>query len=126
MTLQMPKTRVLVVDDNADTADALASLLVLFDCTAQAAYSGIEALAIGELLSPHLVVLDIAMPGMDGCATARRMRASAWGRQACIAALTAHGDDDTRAAAIEAGVDDYFIKPVNAETLLAILASRHL
>jgi CheY-like chemotaxis protein len=122
MTLQEPKTRVLVVDDNADAADALASLLTLFDCTVRVAYSGIEALSAGDLLFPHLVVLDISMPGLDGHDTARQMRARAWGQHACIAALTAHGDDDTRAGTVEAGMNFCFLKPISADTLLAVLA----
>lgn len=123
MTLPAPARRVLVVDDNADAADSLAALLTLFDCTVQVAYSGSEALALGELHRPQLVILDIAMPRMDGCETARRMRARPWGRQACIAALTACGDDELPCSTAEAGMDFHLTKPVSADVLLGILAS---
>lgn len=121
MTLQAPAPRVLVVDDNVDAADTLASLLTLFDCSVHVAYSGIEALALGDLLRPQLVILDIMMPRMDGRQTARSMRARPWGREACIAALTACADDLSVSTA-EAGMDVYLTKPVSADVLLGILA----
>lgn len=122
MTPQEPNFRVLVVDDNADAADTLASLLTIFDCTVHVAYSGVEALAVGDLLWPQLVFLDIGMPGMDGCETARRMRERPWGGQARIAALTGWGDDDRRCRAAQAVIDAHFTKPVTADALLRFLA----
>ncbi|QOY94832.1 response regulator [Massilia sp. UMI-21] len=121
MTLREPTPRVLVVDDNVDAADTLASLLTLFDCSVHVAYSGIEALALGDLLSPQLVILDVMMPRMDGRQTALRMRARPWGQQACIAALTACADD-LSASTAQAGMDYYLTKPVSAGMLLDILA----
>lgn len=123
MTLQEPKCRVLVVDDNVDGADTLASLLTMFDCTVSVAYSGIEALTLGDMVCPQLVILDIAMPGMDGCETARRMRERPWGRQACIAALTGWGDAEIRFCTVRAGIDVHLTKPVAADVLLGILVS---
>ena len=122
MTLQETNLRVLVVDDNADAADALASLLAIFDCTVNVAYSGIEALAVGEAICPQCVIIDVAMPRMDGCETARRMRERPWGEQACIAALTAWGGDDSRQRTVQAGMDFHLVKPVSAEVLLGVLA----
>jgi CheY-like chemotaxis protein len=121
MTPPEPKPRVLVVDDNADAADTLAALLTIHDYTVSVAYSGTEALALGDAFHPQCVILDIAMPAMDGCETALRMRQRPWGRQAMIGALTARGDDDTRSRAVQAGMEFYFTKPVKAETLLAVL-----
>lgn len=122
LLLQEPKPCVLIVDDNADAADTLASLLTICGCTAHVAYSGIEALAIGDQLHPRFVILDIGMPRMDGCETARRMRERSWGRQACIAALTAWNDEDVRSRALAAGMDLYFVKPVTVDMLLGVLA----
>jgi CheY-like chemotaxis protein len=123
MTLQAPKPRVLVVDDNTDAADTLASLLTILGCTANVAYSGVEALALGDVLRPHVVILDIAMPSMNGCETARRMRARPWGRQAYIAALSAWGDEASQCCTKEAGMDFHLTKPITADRLLAVLAS---
>ncbi|MGX4643017.1 response regulator [Massilia sp. SYSU DXS3249] len=125
MILQEPKRRVLVVDDNSDAAETLASLLTILDCTVQVAYSGAEALLLGDRLHPECVVLDIMMPGMNGCELARRMRERAWGRHACIVALTAWGDDDTRRRTAEAGIDIHLMKPVSAQLLLGALKSGH-
>lgn len=118
-----PTPRVLVVDDNVDAADILATLLGVFDCTVKVAYSGSEALVLGDALRPQLVILDIAMPGMDGCETARRMRERPWGPQACIAALTAHSPDDMPCCPIQAGMDLHFTKPIRVDVLVDILAA---
>jgi len=123
MTLQEPKPRVLVVDDNTDAADTLASLLTIFDCTVNVAYSGAEALALGDVLRPQFVILDISMPDMNGCETARRMREQPWGRQACIGALSAWGDETTRCCTEVAGMDFHVVKPVTADVLLGLLAN---
>lgn len=120
---QAPQLRVLIVDDNVDAADMLASLLTLSGCAVNVAYSGIEALALGELLRPQFVILDIAMPGMDGYETARRIRERPWGRQARIAALTAWGDEDVRRRTVQACMDFHFAKPVAARVLLDVLSS---
>ncbi len=117
-----PTCSILVVDDNADAADSLAALLTLFDCTVHVAYSGIEALALGDLLRPQLVILDIMMPRMDGCEAARRMRERPWGQQACIAALTASADGHIDRCTVQAGMDFHLTKPVSADTLLGILS----
>lgn len=117
-----PTLRVLVIDDNIDAADTLASLLAIFDCTVNVAYSGAEALAIGDVIRPQFVVLDLAMPRMDGCETARRIRERPWGEQVCIAALTAWGDEESRSRTSQAGVDFHLTKPVTTELLLGILS----
>lgn len=123
LLLHEPTPRVLVVDDNVDAADILATLLSVFDCTVQVAYSGSEALALGEALRPQLVILDLDMPGMDGCETARRMREQSWGPQACIAALTAWSGGDIPCCIVEAGMDYHFTKPMRVDALVDILAA---
>lgn len=125
MIPQEPKRRVLVVDDNTDAADTLASLLAIFDCKVQVAYSGAEALVLGDALRPGCVILDIEMPGMNGCELARRVRERAWGQQARIIALTAWGDDETRRRTAEASIDFHLMKPVSAQLLLGALKSGH-
>lgn len=122
ITLHAPKPRVLVVDDNADAADTLASLLAIFDCTVNVAYSGDEALVLGDVIRPQLVILDIAMPRMGGCETAQRIRQRPWGQQARIAALTAWGDEETRASTKRAGVDVHLTKPIDVDLLVGVLA----
>lgn len=122
MTPHEPKLRVLIADDNADAADTMASLLSIYDYHVAVGYSGSDALALGDAFHPRAVILDISMPGMDGCETTRRIRQRTWGRSACIIALTAWGDDDTRMRAEMAGMDFYFTKPIKADALLEVLA----
>jgi len=123
LLLHEPTPRVLVVDDNVDAADILATLLSVFDCTVQVAYSGSEALALGEALRPQLVILDLDMPGMDGCEAARRMREQSWGPHACIVALTAWSGGDIPCCIVEAGMDYHFTKPMRVDALVDILAA---
>ena len=120
-TPQLSKPRVLIVDDNADAADTLASLLEIFDWPAHVAYSGIEAIAMADLVLPRLVILDISMPHMDGFETARKLRARPSGEQVSIAALTAWGDEHTRCCTKEAGMEFHLTKPVSIESLLGVL-----
>lgn len=113
----------LVVDDHSDAADTLACLLpLLFACTVRVAYSGAEALVLAELISPQLVILDIPMPGIDGCEVARRMRQRPWGRQARIITLSWRGVDDDDCCGQLAGIDSHLTKPVSADELFDALA----
>lgn len=121
-SLEEPKRRVIVVDDNVDAADTVASLLTILNCSVKAAYSGGQAIALGDVFRPQFVILDIAMPGMDGCETARRIRQRPWGRQACIIALSAWDDQETRRRTAQAGMDVHLAKPITVEVLLNVLA----
>lgn len=117
------KPRVLIVDDNHDAADSLASLLTMFDCTVSVSYSGADALAVGDMLHPQLVILDVSMPQMDGCETAQRMRERAWGQEARFVAITAWGDEETRRSTSDAGIDFHLVKPVTIESVLGLLTN---
>src|SRR5262249_17540132 len=76
--------RVLVVDDNRDSAESLASLLRLDGHEVTVAFGGREALSVAEAAAPDLVLLDIGMPDLDGCEVARMLRASESTAAACI------------------------------------------
>jgi CheY-like chemotaxis protein len=113
---------VLIVDNNADAADTLAALLAHFQCEVSVAYSGAEALVLGEAVQAELVFLDIGMPRMDGYEVARSMRASPWGRRAFIVALTAWSDPLTHDRIARAGMDAHLIKPAPLDRMLALVA----
>jgi CheY-like chemotaxis protein len=115
--------RIMVVDDNTDAADTLGMLLESLACEVTVAYSGAEALASGGSFQPHLVFLDIGMPVMDGCETARRMRTLPWGRQAVIIALTAWSDEATRRRTELAGIDDHLVKPASVQRIREIIGA---
>jgi len=117
--------RVLQVDDNLDVADSQMLLLRCLGVDAQAAYDGETALAMIPEFRPHMVIMDIGMPGMDGYETARRIRQLPEGKDLILAALTAWSHDDARRQTAEAGFDHHFVKPLPIEALEKLLASLH-
>jgi len=112
--------RILVVDDNADSADTLALLLESHGARARAVYGGPAALASVPAFAPDIVLLDLGMPEMDGFDVARAMRAEGW-RHMRIVALTGWGQQADRARTREAGFDHHLTKPVDLEALTAWL-----
>jgi CheY-like chemotaxis protein len=109
--------RVLVVDDDRDVADSLVLLLRCWGLDVHVAYSGEAALTAVTELRPDLALMDIGMPGMDGCETARRMRKLPEARDLVIAAVSAWGPEDIRRGAAEAQFDHHFVKPIKIEVL---------
>jgi CheY-like chemotaxis protein len=116
--------RVLVVDDNRDSAESLAALLGVLGHEVHAAHDGREALELARRLAPDLVLLDIGMPGMSGHEVARRLRADAGLSDTVLIALTGYGSDNDRRASREAGFDGHLVKPIDFEALERILAGR--
>ncbi len=115
--------RVLIVDDQPETAESLAELVKLWGHQVSIAGDGPSALeAIGRFL-PDVVVLDIGLPGMDGYEVARRLRAEAGGDQLVLVALTGHGTDEHLREAEAAGFDHHVLKPIDFERLEALLVS---
>lgn len=110
--------KVLVADDNPDTANSLASLLELEGYEVQTAYDGEQALGIAGAFQPSLVLLDIGMPKMNGYEVAQRIRERVWGQSMTLVAITGWGQQDDKARAVTAGFDHHFTKPVNLELLL--------
>lgn len=113
--------RILVVDDNADLALTTAMLLKVKKYEAHTCQSGLKALELVELLQPDVVLLDLGMPDMDGYETCRRLRELDWGKQGVIVALSGYGQEDDKKRTSESGFDGHLIKPVNLQTLTALL-----
>ncbi len=113
--------RVLVVDDNVDAATTLALLLEIVGHAVATAHDGVQALAEAERLRPDLVLLDIGLPRLDGHDVARRLRAQAWARDLVLVALTGWGQASDRDASQAAGFDAHVVKPVEHESLMALL-----
>ena len=111
--------RVLVVDDDAPVRRMLERSLAAAGFEVESASDGGAALAAAERRLPDLVVLDVAMPGMDGLAVSRRLRAK--GADVGILMLTARDAVPDRVAGLEAGADDYLVKPFATEELVARL-----
>jgi two-component system, OmpR family, response regulator MprA len=111
--------RVLVVDDDAPVRRMLARSLAAEGFEVEAAPDGGAAMALAERSAPDLVVLDVGMPGMDGLAVCRRMRAK--GLTGSILMLTARDTVADRVTGLEAGADDYLVKPFAMAELVARL-----
>ncbi|WP_262848863.1 response regulator transcription factor [Mumia quercus] len=110
------RSRVLVVDDEPNITTLLSSTLRLVDLDVRQAHTGREALAAVEAYDPHLVLLDVMLPDLDGLEVARRLRAS--DRGVPILFLTARGGVDDRVAGLTAGGDDYVAKPFSLEEVV--------
>ena len=117
------KRRVLVVDDNRDSADMLEALLTMFGHDVHTAYDGPSALAAATKYVPDVVLLDIGLPGMNGYDVAERLRNSPRFRRTTLIAFTGYGQEEDRQRARDAGFDDYLVKPVDPTTLAKIIAA---
>jgi two-component system, OmpR family, response regulator MprA len=111
--------RLLVVDDDPSVREALALVLDLNGFEVTTAVDGREAIRTLALASPDAVVLDVLMPGLDGLEVCRRMRAT--GDRTPVLMLTARAEVSERVEGLEAGADDYLVKPFAREELIARL-----
>lgn len=109
--------RILVVDDDAKITAFLRRSLVLEGFTVEVANSGVEAIRQVAQQPPDLMILDIMMPGVDGMEVCRRVRAA--GERFPILMLTARDAVSDRVNGLDAGADDYLVKPFALEELLA-------
>jgi CheY-like chemotaxis protein len=117
-----PARRVLVADDNVDSAQSLAMLLRLHGHQVDVVHDGVAALRRLEELRPQFALVDIGMPNINGYEVARRTRAESWGASIQLIALTGWGQEQDRREALEAGFDHHLVKPVDTETLLQKLS----
>jgi signal transduction histidine kinase len=114
--------RILVVDDNVDSADSLAMLLKLTGHEVQVAHDGLEAVAGAATFQPHVVLLDIGLPRLNGYEAARRIREQQRDADLTLVALTGWGQDEDRRRSKEAGFDAHLVKPVDFAILSRLLA----
>ncbi|HEU4433814.1 MAG TPA: PAS domain S-box protein [Pyrinomonadaceae bacterium] len=115
------KRRILIVDDNKDSADSLAMLLQITGNQTYMAHDGIEAVEAIEKHRPEVVLLDIGLPKLDGHEVCRRVREQPWGKDIVLIALTGWGQDDDRRKSEEAGFNGHLVKPVDYDKLLELL-----
>ena len=114
--------RILVVDDNRDSAVSLAMLLKFTGNETQTAFDGLEALDAAATYRPDVVLLDIGLPRLSGYEAARKIRDEPWGRTMVLIALTGWGQDEDRKKSKEAGFDGHLVKPVDVAVLTKLLA----
>ena len=118
-----PKRRILIVDDNKDSADSLAMLLEITGNQTYMAHDGEAAVEAVEKYRPEVVLLDIGLPKLDGHEVCRRVREQPWGKDIIVIALTGWGQEDDRRRSEEAGFNGHLVKPVDYDKLLALLGS---
>jgi len=118
-----PRRRILVVDDNKDAADSLGMLLRIMGNDVQIAYDGLQAVTQAGEFRPHLVLMDIGLPKLNGYEAARRIREQPNGGDVMLVALTGWGQDEDRRRSQEAGFDRHMTKPVESDVLEDLLAS---
>jgi len=114
--------RVVVADDNHDAADSLAALLRVLGNDVAVVYGGVEAIEAARTHRPHLMLLDIGMPRLDGYGAARAIRKAEGGAGIELVALTGWGQEEDRRRAHEAGFDAHLVKPVGVDALRRLLA----
>jgi CheY-like chemotaxis protein/anti-sigma regulatory factor (Ser/Thr protein kinase) len=115
------KRRVLVVDDNRDSAVSLAMMLQLLGNEIRTAHDGIEAVEVAEQFRPQVVLMDIGMPRLNGYEATRRIREQPWGREMTVIALTGWGQDIDRVESRQAGCDGHLVKPIHWPELEKLL-----
>lgn len=113
--------RIVIVDDNLDSADSLAMLLEITGNQTFLAHDGLEAIELIEKERPEVVLLDIGLPLLDGHEVCRRIREQPWGKDIVVIALTGWGQEDDRRRSEEAGFDGHLVKPVDYDKLLELL-----
>jgi PAS domain S-box-containing protein len=114
--------RILIADDNRDSAQSLALLLETIGQQAHLAYDGLEALHVAEKLRPEIALLDIGMPKLNGYEVARRIREQPWGKNVVLVALTGWGQEEDQRRSRDAGFDQHIVKPAQYAALVQLLA----
>jgi signal transduction histidine kinase len=117
------RSRILVVDDLAASAETLMTLLQMEGFEVRVASEGMAALKIAEDFRPDVVLLDIGLPGMNGFEVAHRLRTQPESRDALLIALTGYGEAESRTRSAQAGFDFHMVKPADVNLLLSMLAN---
>lgn len=122
LTAVVPR-RILVVDDFPTLTEGLAKWLRGHGHEVEVAFDGIEAIEAAERFRPHIILLDIGMPKLDGYETAQRIRQHAWGKKIVLVALTGYRGEEERKRIRDVGFDSHLVKPLVYKQVTALLAS---
>jgi PAS domain S-box-containing protein len=117
-----PSSRVLVVDDNLDSARGLSRLLTLLGHDVRVAHDGKQSLEVARAHQPEVILLDIGLPGMDGYAVVKQLRTEECCRDALIIAVSGYGQPEDLRRSKEAGFDHHLVKPVDYDALMTLFA----
>jgi CheY-like chemotaxis protein len=120
--MQMTPLQVLVVEDDVEAAESMAALLELEGHSIEIAHAGPEALDAARRFMPDLVLMDLGLPGLDGCSVATQIRREPMFDGTLLVALTGWGREADKLAALDAGFDLHLLKPVGWDALREVLA----
>jgi CheY-like chemotaxis protein len=115
------RLRVLVVDDNVDSALTMGALLSMHGHDVRTAHDGLHALEEVNRFKPDVAILDIGMPGMNGYTVAKRIRERMVDAQLLLIAVTGWGQEEDRQRSRAAGFDHHLVKPVDPSELMSLL-----
>jgi len=115
--------RILVVDDNHDSALSLAMMLSIMGHETRTAHDGESAVETAETFLPEVILLDIGLPKLNGYEVAQRIREKPWGASMFLIAVTGWGQDEDRQRSSEVGLNVHMVKPVEPSELEKLLAS---
>jgi CheY-like chemotaxis protein/nitrogen-specific signal transduction histidine kinase len=124
LAMKRARLRVLVADDNRDAADSLAMLLQLDGHEVSVAHDGLKALELIKQSRPHVALLDIGMPGLNGYQVAEQARSNAGSSQIMLIALTGWGQAQDLQRANAAGFDHHLVKPAEPNAVRALLQTQ--
>ena len=113
--------RILVVDDNVDSALTMAALLAMYGHEVCTAHDGLDALKEMRRFKPDVAILDIGMPKMNGYSVAKNIRSRSNEAQPLLIAVTGWGQDEDRRRSKDAGFDHHFTKPADFDLLLELI-----
>ncbi|OWK35303.1 Chemotaxis protein methyltransferase CheR [Fimbriiglobus ruber] len=116
------RRRLLVVDDNRDSAVSLGMMLELMGNEVRTAHDGLEAVQAAEVFRPDVILLDIGLPRLNGYEAARRIKGQPWGEDIVLIALTGWGQEEDKRRSKEAGFNFHMVKPVEPAALEKVLA----
>jgi len=119
-----PGLRVLVVEDNVDTARTMSLLLQQLGCATQEVHEGPPVVDAAKSFGPDAILLDIGLPGLDGYQIARNIRQTPELSNVRLIAVTGYGQQQDRERSINAGFDHHLVKPVQFDSLIATLAAK--
>jgi CheY-like chemotaxis protein len=119
-----PRRRVLIADDNHDTADSLGKLLALWGYEVRVTYDGLAALEAAQTYHPEVALLDLGLPGLDGYQVAQRLRQQPAATSMILIAVTGHQWKDAPRRSQEYGFDHHLVKPIDPELLKDLLGAR--
>ena len=115
--------KILVVDDNHDSALSMAMMLQIMGHDTRTAHDGESAVSTAETFLPEVVLLDIGLPKLNGYEVAQRIREKTWGQAMYLIAVTGWGQDEDRQRSSEVGLNLHMVKPVEPAALEKLLAA---